>query len=176
MCTCLFVSSHPYILISSDSCALACILASSYAQVGVCLLVTLYPHILLSLGSCILCACWYLSILAYSYSQFHVLRVLAGILESSNPHILRFMYSRCLLMSSHPHILICSCYFNLKLLPYYKGALISLNTSSGNKNFCRQSGSNLFKLEKFYYAISLLQPCDSALIYCWSVFCFAVIR
>ena len=154
VCTCLFVSSHPYILISSGSCALACIPSSSYAQVGVCLLVTLYPHIFLSLGSCILCACWYLSILAYSYSQFHVLRVLDGILASSNPHILTFMYSRCLLMSSHPHILICSCY--LKLLPYYKGALISLNTSSGNKNFCRQSGCNFFKLEKFYQAISLL--------------------
>ena len=44
----------------------------------------LYPRILISLGSC----------------------VRACILASLHPHILRFMYSRYLLISSHPHVLI----------------------------------------------------------------------
>ena len=72
--TCLQVSLHPYILIISGSCALACITASSYPQVSVRLLVTLYPHILLSLCSC--------SVLCYAHLYFVCLLV------SRHPHIL----------------------------------------------------------------------------------------
>ena len=71
------VSSHPYILISSGSCARTCIPASSYTQIRMCLLLTSY-----------------------------VLFVLAGTLAFSHPHILTFMYSGCLLVSSHHDILI----------------------------------------------------------------------
>ena len=108
VCTCLLLSSHPYIIKSSGSYALACIPASSYPQVGVCSLVTSYPHILLSLSSSILCACWYPCILTLRYRSCHVLRVLVDILASSHPHILMFMYSGCLSISSHLHILISS--------------------------------------------------------------------
>ena len=64
---CLLVSSHPYILISSGSCALTCIHASLCPQVCMCFLTASYPHILLSLGSCTPGACWYPRILTSSY-------------------------------------------------------------------------------------------------------------
>ena len=64
----LHVSSHPNILISLGSYALACIPASSYPQVRVCLLLILYPHIYLSLGSCTTCASWYPRILTSLYA------------------------------------------------------------------------------------------------------------
>ena len=83
------ISPHPFILISSGSCVLACIfasshtdtfgfmgaywhphiLASSYSKVHMCLLEFWYPHIIISWGSC----------------------VFAWILASSHPHVLRFL-------------------------------------------------------------------------------------
>ena len=69
-----------------------------------CLLISSHNHILISLGSCTLVACWYPRILTSLYLQVHVLWVLVNIFASSRRHILRFMYSGCLLVSSHPHI------------------------------------------------------------------------
>ena len=158
----LLVSSHPYIFIHPGSSALTCIPASSYPQVCVCLLVISYPHILLSLGSCTLCACWYLRILASSYPQVHVLRVLDGILAFSHPtssypqvhvlrmligilasshhHILRFIYSGCLLVSSHPQILRFQCSYFFRKLESDKNNFSNENTSfmeinNGSNNF-----------------------------------------
>ena len=94
--------SYPRILISLGSCALACILAS------------LHPYILM-----FVCTCLYPRILTPSYSQVHVpspkslhpriLRFVCAYacnLVSSHPLILRLMYSMCLLVSSHFHVLI----------------------------------------------------------------------
>ena len=108
----LFISSHLHIFISLGSCALACILASSYLYVRVYLLVSSHPYILLSSGSYAL-AC----IPASSYPQVHphILissgsYVLASILASLHPHILRLMcaclYS-CILTSSYPQVYVC---------------------------------------------------------------------
>ena len=129
----LFISSHPLIFISLCLCLLACkypcILISSYSQVHVPSFASLHPHILRLVCAClqpriltfsylyvhvlcyvmliyILCACWYPDILISSYPQVHLLRVVVGILTSSQPHILSFMYSGCLLVSLHPHILV----------------------------------------------------------------------
>ena len=86
VCVYSLVSLYPYILISSGSCTLVYIPAGSYPQVRMRLLVTSYPHILISLRSCTLCA--------------------VGILTSSHPHILRFMYSGWFWVYSHSHTLI----------------------------------------------------------------------
>ena len=113
---CLLVTSCPHILLPLCSCSVLCyahlywypdILISSYPQVHllrvvVGILTSSQPH---SLVSCTPDACQYPCILTSSYPQFHVLRVLVGILASSHSHIFRFMYYGCLLVSSHPHIL-----------------------------------------------------------------------
>ena len=65
----LFVFSHSYIFISSGSCALACILASSH------------QHILV-----FVCTCLYSRIVTSSYPQIHV-----PLLASMHPDIIRFM-------------------------------------------------------------------------------------
>ena len=91
------VSSHPYILISSGSCARTCIPASSYTQIRMCLLLTSYA----------LC-------------------VLAGTLAFSHPHILTFMYSGCLLVSSHHDILITFMYSGCLLVSSDPDILLSL--------------------------------------------------
>ena len=88
VCVYLLVSLYPYVLIFSGSCTLVYIPACSYPQVRMCLLVTSYPDILISLRSCTLCA--------------------VGILTSSYPHILRFMYSGWVWVYSHSHTLIFS--------------------------------------------------------------------
>ena len=108
----------------SYTCSIACILASSYPQFHVHVLVSLHSYILIFLGSYTLGTCWYPRILTSSYPQVyvclfvtlypssylqvHVLCVLVGILASSHPHILKFMYPGCLLVSLHRHILISS--------------------------------------------------------------------
>ena len=52
LCLCVLPCiSHPYILISSGSYALAYIPASSYTQFRVCLLAFLHPHVIISSGS-----------------------------------------------------------------------------------------------------------------------------
>ena len=94
---CILASSHPHILKFISVSFYTHILASSYPQIRGCLLVSLHHHILISSGSC----------------------VLAGILPSSHSHILRLMcacwYPRiatssypqffvCLLVCSHPQI------------------------------------------------------------------------
>ena len=80
----MFDSSHPHILISLWSCVFACILASLHPRILRFMCPRLHPCILISSGSC----------------------VLACNLVSSRPPILRLMYSVCLLVSVHPHILI----------------------------------------------------------------------
>ena len=119
LCNCLY----PRILVSLGSCVRACILASLYPHIlrfMYCryllvsshphilrfLRVTLYPHILLSLGSCTLCVCCYPRIFISSNPRFIYSR---SLLVSSHPHILIYLgsfYSGCFLVSSHPHILI----------------------------------------------------------------------
>ena len=91
------------ILISIGSCVHACILASLHPHILRFICSFLHPCILISLGLCVL-ACNLVSshhlILRFTYC------VLLGIFISLYPHILRFMYSRSLLVSSHSHILI----------------------------------------------------------------------
>ena len=111
LCVYLLVSSHLYIFISSVSCALAYIPASSYPQVHIWLLVNLvssHPpilrlmysvyvlvsvhfHILISLSPCNLgaCWCWYPRILTSSYPH-----VPWFVFASSHPHIFSFGYTR----------------------------------------------------------------------------------
>ena len=124
-----FIYSHPRILISLGSCALPCILASSYPYVCVYLIVSAHPYILVSSGSyaltCIpassypqvrvgllvslhprilisLGSCVLVGILTSSHPQVHVC-VLIGILASSYPQV-----HVCLLVSSHSQILVSS--------------------------------------------------------------------
>ena len=69
ICPCL----HPCILISSGSCVLACIFASSHPQVNyvlACILASSYTHILR-----IMCACWCPRILTSSYPQVNVFSI-----------------------------------------------------------------------------------------------------
>ena len=110
MLSCIFrficISSHPWILITSGSCVLACAFASSHPQtfgsfvlVDIC--TSLHPHILISWGSCLL-AC----VLTSSYT--HILSFLCIWLYpnilTSLCHITRFL---CVFfVSSHPPILI----------------------------------------------------------------------
>ena len=116
VCVYLLVSSHRSTLISSDLCAVICILASSYSscvfgscifacnlmsshrlilslKYFVCLLVSSYPHILIFLRSCTLVDSWYPRILTSSYPYLHLLQVILGILIFSHLHILRFQCS-----------------------------------------------------------------------------------
>ena len=112
----LFISSHLHILMFLDSCALACIFASSYPyvhvylpeswhltssypQVRVPLLASLHPHI-----GMFVYACLYLCTLTTSYPQ--VLKCLlvslySCILSSSYPYVRVY-----LLISSDSYILI----------------------------------------------------------------------
>ena len=99
----LLVSLYPRIVISLCSCVPTCILASLHPHVLWFMCPHLHPCIIISSGLCML-TCNLVSshslILSFMYS------VLVGILALSHPHILRFMYSGCLLVSSHYHILI----------------------------------------------------------------------
>ena len=56
--------------------------------------------------------------LTSSYPYVHVLRVLVDIPASSHLDILRFMYSSCLFLSLHPHILISLGSCALRLHPF----------------------------------------------------------
>ena len=116
---CNLVSSHSLIfmfmfrvmLCSFIFCVLVGILTSSYPHIlrfiySGWFLVSSHAHNLIFLVSCTPDACQYPRILTFSYPQFHVLRVLVGILASSHSIIIRFMYSGCLLICSHFHILI----------------------------------------------------------------------
>ena len=97
----LVISSHPHILISLGICTLACILASSHPYIFMFECPCLYRCILTS------------SILRFMCPRLHpcififlVSCVLASNLLSSHPLILGLVYSMCLLVSSHPHLLI----------------------------------------------------------------------
>ena len=125
----LFISSHSHIFIFLGSCALACILASSYLYVRVYLLVSSHPYILISSGSYAL-AC----IPASSYSQVRVC-----LLVSFHPHILISSGSYVLasiLASLHPHILrlMCACLYSCIFRSSYPQAhvwlLVSLHLTS----------------------------------------------
>ena len=102
LCTCLY----PDILITSWSCALSCILESWHPHSISFMCPCLHPWLLTSSASC----------------------VLVCNLASSLPLILRLMYSVCLLVSSHPHILI------------FSGS--SVHTCLGNWNQIKNNGSN----------------------------------
>ena len=151
-------SLHPHILLSLCSRVLAFVFASLHPHILRFMFPRLQPCILISSDLCVL-PCNLVS------AHRLILRLVycMCLLVPLHSHILRFMYSGCLLISSHPHILRsqcsylfrklesdkndwivwshydCSCYFKLKLLSYYKGALLSFNTSSGNNNLSRQS-------------------------------------
>ena len=126
------ISPHPFILISSGSCVLACIfassqtdtfgfmgaywhpqiLASSYSKVHMCLLEFWYPHIIISWGSCVF-GCIFTS--SHPYFIFLGLCMFACILAPSHPHTLRFIrdyWYACFLISSD------SCVFPL-ILPSF---------------------------------------------------------
>ena len=98
----------------------------------VCLLVSSHRHILISVGSCTTGACWYPHTLTSSY-----ISVVSGtpgacwyprILTSSYPY--RFMNYGCLVVSSHPHILISLVSFTPGACWYpHSHILISLDSS-----------------------------------------------
>ena len=89
----ILASSHPRILTFLYPCLYSCILGFLYPYVRVYLLVSSHPYILIFSGACALTC-----IPASSYRQV--------ILGYSHPHILKLMYSGCLLVISHSHILI----------------------------------------------------------------------
>ena len=108
MLSCIFrficISSHPWILITSGSCVLACAFASSHPQtfgsfvlVDIC--TSLHPHILR-----LMCACWHPCILTSLYPEVHVC-----LLASLHPHILIYSASYvfgCILTYSHPYVIL----------------------------------------------------------------------
>ena len=126
------ISPHPFILISSGSCVLACIfassqtdtfgymgaywhpqiLASSYSKVHMCLLEFWYPHIIISWGSC----------------------VFAWILASSHPHILRFLciwlYLHILTSLFHFPRFMYLCLYSRILIPSGSFVIIGMPASS----------------------------------------------
>ena len=96
-----FISTHPHILISLGSCALACILASSFSYVCVYLFVSSHPYILVSSGG------------VKSRNNLHVWYIwLVNILAFSDPYILKFLcivlYPR-ILTSSYPCLCVLAC-------------------------------------------------------------------
>ena len=98
----LFISLYPHILIFLGSCALTCTLACSHHYILMFVCTCLYPRILTSS---------YLQVHVPSLAllHLHILRfvcILACNLVSSHPLSLRLMHSGCLLVSSHPYILI----------------------------------------------------------------------
>ena len=107
MLSCIFrficISSHPWILITSGSCVLACAFASSHPQtfgsfvlVDIC--TSLHPHILR-----LVCACWHPCILTSLYPEVHVC------LLASLHHILIYSASYvfgCILTYSHPYVIL----------------------------------------------------------------------
>ena len=117
VCVYLLVSSHPRIFIFLCICVHACIFASLHPHILRFMRPCLHHWILISLGSC----------------------VLASNLVSSHSLILRLMYSVCLLISSHPHILkswgssVCTCLGNWNQIKTKKMA--SMETNNGSNKF-----------------------------------------
>ena len=96
-------SSHPCILISSGSCVLACIFASSHPHTFGFMCACSHLHILASHTLRFICASWHPCILTSLYPEVHLC-----LLASVHPHILIYSGARafgCILISSHPHIL-----------------------------------------------------------------------
>ena len=154
----LFISSHPDILISLGSCALACILASWHSHILMFVCTCLYPHVLTSSYLQFICPCLHPCILISSG-----LLVLACILTSSHPYILRFIcvslyicifassYPQvhvCLLVSLHPHSpyilrFMCVCLYTCILTSSYPQVHVRLLVSS-HPHILVSSGLSVF--------------------------------